>query len=84
MKLAVWEPFREMDHFHARSNPAHFWPPGRALPKLANTRLQWAVSTDNGGADQDCLVRAELPAVRSEDVQVTLRDGTPAIHGKGK
>ena len=84
MKLTVWEPFREMDQFLARMTPAQLWPASRALPEISNARLQWAPSADISETEQEYLVRAELPAVKKEDVQVTLEDGTIKIHGERK
>ena len=82
MKLSVWEPFREMDRFMARMNPAQYWPSGRALPELVDAKLQWAPSADISETDQEYLVRAELPAVQKEDVHVTLEDGVLTIRGE--
>jgi HSP20 family protein len=82
MKLTVWEPFREMEQFLNRMTPAQRWPANRALPELSNAKLQWAPSADISETDQEYLVRAELPAVKKEDVQVTIEDGTIKIHGE--
>jgi len=82
MKLSVWEPFREMDRFMARMNPAQFWQSGRALPEFVDPKLQWAPSADISETDQEYLVRAELPAVQKEDVHVTLEDGVLTIRGE--
>jgi HSP20 family protein len=82
MKLSVWEPFREMDRFMARMNPAQFWPSGRALPESVDAKLQWAPSADISETDQEYLVRAELPAVQKEDVHVTLEDSVLTIRGE--
>ena len=82
MKLSVWEPFREMDRFMARMNPAQFWPSARTLPELVDAKLQWAPSADISETDREYLVRAELPAVQKEDVHVTLEDGVLTIRGE--
>jgi HSP20 family protein len=71
-----------MERFMARSNPAQFWPSARALPELVDSQLQWSPSADISETDQEYLVRAELPAVRKEDVQVTLEDGVLTIRGE--
>ena len=84
MKLTQWEPFRDMEQFLARMNPAGFWPPARALPEISGARLQWAPSADISETEQEYLIRAELPAVRKEDVQVTLDDGMITIRGERK
>ena len=84
MKLSVWEPFRDMDQFLSRMTPANFWPSARMLPEMTSARLQWAPTADISETDEEYLVRAELPAVRREDVRVTLEDGTITIHGERK
>jgi HSP20 family protein len=84
MKLTQWEPFRDMEQFLARISPPSLWPPTRALPELASAKLQWAPSADISETEQEYLIRAELPAVRKEDVQVTLEDGTITIRGERK
>jgi HSP20 family protein len=84
MKLTVWEPFRDMDRFFSRMGPADFWPTMRGLPEVTSSKFQWAPSADISETDREYLVRAELPAVKKEDVQVTLEDGTITIHGERK
>ena len=84
MKLTVWEPFRDMDQFFSRMAPAGFWPTLRGVPEVSSAKFQWAPSADISETDREFLVRAELPAVRKEDVQVTLEDGTITIHGERK
>lgn len=82
MKLAVWEPFRDMNQFLARMAPAHYWSAGRELPELSSASLRWAPAADISETDREYLVRAELPAVSKEDVKVTLEEGTITIHGE--
>jgi len=82
MKLTVWEPFRDMDQFFSRMVPPGLWPGTRALPDISSAKLQWAPSADISETEHEYLVRAELPAVRKEDVKVTLEDGTITIHGE--
>ena len=52
--------------------------------RRSRENCEWAPSADISETDQEYLVRAELPAVRKEDVQVTLEDGTITIHGERK
>lgn len=82
MKLAQWEPFRDMEQLLARMTPANIWPGSRALPEIASARFQWAPAADVSETDKEYLIRAELPAVRKEDVHVTLEDGTITIRGE--
>ena len=46
--------------------------------------FDWAPSVDIGESDTEYLLRAELPAVRKEDVRVTFDDGTLTISGERK
>jgi HSP20 family protein len=81
MKVTRWEPFREMEQFLGRFPPAGLWSTGRALPGFADERFQWSPSADISETEKEYLVRAELPAVRKEDVEVTVDDGVMRIHG---
>jgi HSP20 family protein len=47
-------------------------------------KFEWAPSADISETDQEYLIRAELPAVKKEDVKVTLDDGMITIHGERK
>lgn len=84
MRLTQWEPFRDMEQLLARMAPGSVWLPNRALPEIANAKLQWAPSADISETEKEYLIRAELPAVRKEDVQVTLEDGMITIRGERK
>jgi HSP20 family protein len=60
-----------------------------AWPRLAwnndgGNRVEWSPSADISETDKEYLVRAELPAVRKEDVKVTLHGGMLTIEGERK
>jgi len=78
MPLTHWDPFEGVDIFN-RLLPTGFgrWP---RLP--ADTRFEWAPSADISETDKEFLIRAELPAVKKEDVQVTVHDGLITIKGE--
>ncbi len=77
-----WDPFREMDDAFGRALPAMF---GR-LPMVANreTDYAWAPTADISETDVEYLIRAELPAVKKEDVRITLDRGMITIEGERK
>ena len=57
----------------------------RALALEGNGRkLDWAPSADISETEQEYLIRAELPAVKKEDVQVMFDDGMITIKGERK
>ena len=80
MSLVRWEPFSAMDEMLNRF-PSFFgqWPKFAAN---SESRLDWAPSVDISETEEEYLIRAALPAVRKEDVQVTVEDGMLTLSGK--
>ena len=85
MALIRWDPFSDVETMFNRLIPAGFagWP---RLGSLGNgdKKLQWAPSADISETDKEYVIRAELPAVKKEDVQVTFDDGLITIKGERK
>lgn len=81
MSLIRWEPFTGTDDLFARM-PSMFgrWP--RAFEFNGNKALEWSPSVDISETDGEFLIRADLPAVKKEDVQVTVDDGMLTISGE--
>lgn len=82
MSLIRWDPFAAMDESFNRMLPAVFrqWP--RLSFEEGGTRLEWRPSADISETDKEYLIRAELPAVRKEDVKVTVDRGMITIQGE--
>jgi HSP20 family protein len=83
MSLIRWDPFGEVDTLFNRLVPSNFanWP---RLTVEGNRKLDWAPSADISETDKEYVIRAELPAVKKEDVQVTYDDGMITINGERK
>jgi HSP20 family protein len=81
MSLIRWEPFGTVDDVFARM-PSLFgrWP--RAFDKEGQRALDWAPSVDISETDSEYLIRADLPAVKKEDVHITLDEGMLTISGE--
>lgn len=81
MNLIRWEPFSGIDEAFARM-PSLLgrWP--RAFDTDARQALGWAPSVDIGETATEYLIRADLPAVKKEDVHVTFDDGMLTISGE--
>ena len=81
MSLIRWEPFTGTDDLFARM-PSMFgrWP--RAFEFNGNKAFEWSPSVDISETDGEFLIRADLPAVKKEDVQVTVDDGMLTISGE--
>jgi len=84
MSIVRWEPFGEIDSMFNRFLPSIL----NRLPSRGagsnGDNLQWAPSADIGETDKEYLIRAELPAVKKEDVKVTVDDGMITIEGERK
>ncbi len=85
MSLIRWEPYSGADDMFERLAPSLF---GR-WPRLKTTGngdggVEWAPSADISETDKEFLIRAELPAVKKEDVKVSFDRGTLTIEGERK
>ena len=84
MSLIRWDPFVDVDTLFNRLMPSNI----ASLQRLAlegNARkMDWAPSADISETDKEYLIRAELPAVKKEDVQVMFDDGMITIKGERK
>lgn len=85
MSLIRWDPFSDMDAMFNRmlsSNLAR-WP--RLAPSSGDgNKVEWSPSADISETDKEYVIRAELPAVKKEDVRVTFEDGMISIKGERK
>lgn len=83
MSVIRWDPFAAVDESFSRMLPSLF---GR-WPRVAlddGAKLEWRPSTDISETDKEYLIRAELPAVKKEDIKVTLDYGVLTIQGERK
>jgi HSP20 family protein len=75
MTLIRWEPFGTLPSLLRR---------GRFPADFEGNLVEWAPSTDISETDDEYLIRAELPAVKKEDVRVTADNGMLTIEGERK
>jgi HSP20 family protein len=87
-RLRRWDPSEildtirdEMDRFWGQSWP---WSHPRALRRPAESPTAWAPRMDVFERDGSLVVKAELPGLKKEDVQVTLEHGDLLIQGERK
>jgi HSP20 family protein len=80
MSLIRWEPFTAMDDVFSRfPNLLGRWPRVSANPEAS---LDWSPSVDISETGQEYLIRATLPAVKKEDVEITVDDGMLTLSGE--
>jgi HSP20 family protein len=83
MAVVRWSPFEGADDWIDRMMPG-LWRSGRRLGLGEGGRMvvEWSPSADISETEKEYLIRAELPAVKKEDVKVTLDDGMITISGE--
>jgi len=85
MSLIRWDPFSDMDSMFNRLLSGHLArSPRLALGSENGRKVEWSPSADISETDREYVIRAELPAVKKEDVQVTFEDGLISIKGERK
>lgn len=85
MSLIRWDPFGDVNTLLGRCMPSGFgrWPQ-LTLESNGARKFEWSPSADISETDKEYVIRAELPAVKKEDVQVTLDEGIITIKGERK
>jgi len=83
MSLVRWDPFADMDTLFNRMVSGNFarWP---RLSGDGDNKVEWTPSADISETDQEYVIRASLPAVKKEDVKVTVDSGMITIKGERK
>jgi HSP20 family protein len=84
MSLIRWEPFGALDELFNRSLPARNLWPRWSLEDSGGQKMEWRPSADISETDKEYLIRAELPAVKKEDVKVTVENGVITLQGERK
>jgi HSP20 family protein len=85
MSIVRWDPFADMDTLFNRLMPRTLgsWP-RFSMDDDGGPKLEWSPSADISETEKEYLVRAELPAVKKEDVKVTVDGGMITIEGERK
>jgi len=83
MSLVRWDPFANLDDMFSRM-PGLIgrWP--RWVGNGGGAAFEWSPSVDISETESEYLLKAQLPAVKKEDVHVTYDDGMLTINGERK
>ena len=81
MNVTRWEPFGSIENLFSRMPSLLRWP---RLETDGETRFEWSPSADISETDKEYLIRAELPAVKKDDLRVTVEGGMLTISGERK
>jgi HSP20 family protein len=84
--LTRWDPFRELEEMSERLS--NVLGGRRDLPRIdGGTReamrlADWRPVVDIEETEDECLIKAELPEVKKEDVRISLQEGVLTIQGE--
>ena len=83
MRVIKWEPFRDVDDMFDRV----FADTMRRWPRTSNDERRvydWAPAADVSETDGEYLIKAELPEVRKDDLNITVQEGVLTLAGERK
>jgi HSP20 family protein len=79
MSLVTWNPFRELDDMLNRYSRLG----GREMLSEEGRRVaEWRPAADIAETDTAYIIKAELPEVRKEDIEVSVHEGLITISGE--
>jgi HSP20 family protein len=83
MRVIKWEPFRDIDDMFDRFL-GDTW---RRWPRTSNEErrvFDWAPAADVSETEGEYLIKAELPEVRRDDLNITVQEGVLTLAGERK
>ncbi|KAF4516271.1 hypothetical protein B566_EDAN000512 [Ephemera danica] len=80
--LMRWDPFHELEEMSDRLNRMVARSATKANGKEALTVADWMPAVNISETASEYVIQAELPAVKKEDVKVTLEEGVLTIQGQ--
>jgi HSP20 family protein len=83
MKLAKWDPFREMETMLDPYAKSFDWP-FRGGRDLNLSGADWAPRADICETDDNFSVNVEVPGIKREDVKINLENHVLSISGENK
>jgi HSP20 family protein len=82
MQLVRFDPLREMERLHSDLNRLFEGVPAEG--RTADTGRTWAPAVDVAETEEAILVRAELPGMAREDIDIELSGETLTLRGERK
>lgn len=79
--ITRWNPFRELEEMSSRINQMLAWPRQAGTGETMTTST-WAPAADITETETEYVVKADLPAVKKEDVKVVLQNGVLSLSGE--
>lgn len=84
MNMTVWNPFSEMENMLERYTQATGRSMGTTDPQTELGLAEWSPTVDIEENDDAYMIRADLPGVSKDDIEVRLDNGVLCISGEKK
>jgi HSP20 family protein len=84
MNIVRWDPFRELEDMNVRLNRFLGQTPARTTDGEGLFFGDWTPAMDVEETDKEYLLKADLPAVKKDDVKVGIEDGVLTLEGERK
>lgn len=84
MSIIKWEPFGDLNDNFGRLFPSLHSLRPRWDAEAGGKAFEWAPTADISETEAEYLIRADLPAVKKEDVRITVDQGIITITGERK
>lgn len=87
MSIVRFDPFREMDRLQNEVNrlfEGYLAPDGRVVPgaPMQSGGRLWSPSVDIAESENEIVLRAELPGMKQEDIDIELSSDTLTLRGE--
>lgn len=82
MNIVNWTPFRDMEGFFDRYYNALGRAPFGGTDAELRKKFEWRPSVDISETEKHYLIKAELPEVEKDDVDVSVENGVLTISGE--
>jgi len=83
-ELIPWQPFRELEEMSRRFDSIFSRPFLSVWRRLPPEEREWAPAIEMFEKDDKFVLRAELPGVKKEDIDVSVSDNTLTVKGERK
>lgn len=83
MRVIKWEPFRDIDDMFDRvfADSMRRWPRASGEERRV---FDWAPAADVSETEAEYLIKAELPEVSKDDLNITVQEGVLTLAGERK